>query len=437
MIWFSSMKMLTLNSSLVVDEIYTTLSDGFSYSVQLGNLALNLVVNQIFTESSGISSINASLISNWLFEQEAITNTYDLHIGSAAKDISLSLWLEGYDRSRVLGAVSSQFYTDNDFKIDFLDIGIDVDNGVFSFNFTDKQKLLDQGNSSMDDSTSVFLDSLDHSFRCLLFSLYFADSELASYLHLSKSTCDAIASYLFVTYQSKYQLYIWDVSNADYESIITFSFYLSFTFRAFNIKQFNMTINVSFQLLNLTLEAFLAETFTQYFSCRFSQNEGAYILDRAFLQIAFVEIQWSTAGSWFLAQASGSNTATTSQLEILTNIVSSFSNSWSDSWADHWTPITNSSSINSANATSSSTNTASTGSPKPNAGLSTGAKAGIGIGCAVAGALLIGFALYLYRAWAHRRLAKSNENGIAQAPIGANHEQIAEQDLGVFVPMRG
>lgn len=107
---YPSMEMLTPRSLIVVDETYITLLDGSSYPVQVGNLALGPGVNQTFTRESGQSSINASLIPGWFFEQATTANTYGLHIGLAAKGIPLSLWLGGYDRSRVLGAVSSQSY---------------------------------------------------------------------------------------------------------------------------------------------------------------------------------------------------------------------------------------------------------------------------------------------------------------------------------------
>ena len=156
---FSSWVVPNLSISLV-NEIYTTLPDGTSYPVQVGNLALGSSVNQSFTTGSG-PSINASLIPGWFYEQGVTGNSYGLHIGSAAMGIPLSLWLGGYDRSRVLGPVSSQpCFLQNRLRIDLLDLGIGVDNGASPFNFSTKQDILGQGNSSMGDSTSVNIDSL-------------------------------------------------------------------------------------------------------------------------------------------------------------------------------------------------------------------------------------------------------------------------------------
>ncbi|KAL8793459.1 MAG: hypothetical protein Q9195_003942 [Heterodermia aff. obscurata] len=370
---FSNWIVPNLSISLV-NEIYTTLPDGTSYPVQAGNLALGSAVNQSFTTSSG-PSINASLIPGWFYEQGVTGNTYGLHIGSAAMGIPLSLWLGGYDRSRVLGPVSSQPCFQNRLRIDLLDLGIGVDNGASPFNFSSRQNILDQGNSSMGDSTSVIIDSL-------------------------------------FTYRPKFQLYVWDVNDADYGPIVTSPSFLSFTFRASNLPQSNLTIKVPFQLLNLTLEAPISSEPTQYFPCRPPLAGGGYTLGRAFLQAAFVGVDWnSDTGTWFLAQAPGPNTAKTPQQETLTTTVSSSSDSWSDSWAGHWTPIKETSStINSTNATAVSGNTASTESSTPKAGLSAGAKAGIGVGCGLVGALLIGIGLYLYRSHSHSRLASASSS---------------------------
>ena len=163
---FSNWVVPNLSISLV-NEIYTTLPDGTSYPVQVGNLALGSAINQSFTTGFG-PSINASLIPGWFYDQGVTGNTYGLHIGSAAMGIPLSLWLGGYDRSRVLGPVSSQPCFQNRLRIDLLDLGIGVDNGASPFNFSSRHNILDQGNSSMGDSTSVTIDSLCRYFWCIL-----------------------------------------------------------------------------------------------------------------------------------------------------------------------------------------------------------------------------------------------------------------------------
>lgn len=395
-------------SITLFENLYFPLPDGSgAYPAELGTLSLggNTVVNQSFGSGrTDIPAVNASLIPGWFLGQEKVISSasYGLHIGSAAMGIPLSLWLGGYDRSRVLGPVSSQPYAGNTFKIDLLDIGIGVDNGASPFNFPERQNILAQGNVSMGDATSVAIHLL------------------APYIHLPKSTCDAIASYLPVTFQRKYGLYTWNTKSPKYEPIVTSPSFLSFTFRASNINQANLTIKVPFQLLNLTLQAPIAKTPTQYFPCRPPPDGGSYTLGRAFLQAAFVGVIWDPLeGAWFLAQAPGPKTAITSQQQSLTKTVTSSAESWTNTWSGHWTPIKETTStVNSTNTTepsgSSATATAAA-TPASGTGLSTGAKAGIGAGCAVAGILLLGLAILFFRKRSHARLASdaASPNGTA------------------------
>lgn len=404
-------------SIALVENISISFPSGSGgYPAELGSLALGSAINQSFTLGSGSPDINASLIPGWFFAQEKViaANTYGLHIGSAALGIPLSLWLGGYDRSRVLGPVSSQAYStqDGSLVIDLLDIEIGVDNGASPFNFSERRNILNQGNSSIGESITVSMNSL------------------APYLHLPKSVCDAIASYLPVSYQSKYGLYLWNTNDPHFKPIITSPSYLSFIFRATNLQQPNITIKVPFQLLNLTLQAPITNKPTQYFPCRPPSGGGEYTLGRAFLQAAFLGVIWDPqAGLWFLAQAPGPNTAQTSQQVPLTTTVSGSSNSWSDSWTGHWTPIKETTStVNATNSTVPEGPTTTTAPPAANSsspgGLSTGAKAGIGVGCAAAVATIIAVALFVYRSRSHARLASaasSHETPNAMGPDGHNN----------------
>ncbi|KAI4151203.1 MAG: hypothetical protein L6R39_002085 [Caloplaca ligustica] len=316
-------------------------------------------------------------------------------------DIPLSLWFGGYDRSRILGPVSSQPYTRFDFLMDLLDIGIGVDNGASPFEFSERQGILRQGSASMGDSTQVILDPQ------------------SPYLYLPQSTCDAIASYLPVTYQSKYKLYFWDTKDPKYQPIITSPSYLSFTFRASNMEQNNITVKVPFQLLNLTLQMPIIDTPTQYFPCQpvGAKDSPSYTLGRAFLQAAFLGVHWDEdRGLFYLAQAPGPNTARTPQQQEFNTTLSSSTNTWSDTWAGHWTPISETrSTINSTNGTATATasGAAATTSSAAKEGLSTGAKAGIGLGCAAVLALVAGVGLYLSRS---RSRARTTSEASSQRP---------------------
>ncbi|KAF4627049.1 hypothetical protein G7Y89_g11108 [Cudoniella acicularis] len=301
-----------------------------------------------------------------------------MHIGSAAMGIPGSLNIGGFDQSRAMGPVSSQVYSIDHLPIDLLDIGIGVAEGASPFNFTSQSGLLAKGNSSFGVATPVFVKAPD------------------PYIYLPQSTCDAITQYLPVTFQQKYVLYFWNTEDANYKRIVSSPSFLSFTFRLSGSLSQNMAINVPFALLNLTLTAPIISTPTQYLPLRPGQGpNGAYQLGRAFLQAAFVGVNWQTAGGdgngvWFLAQAPGPNMPSQNEVTTIaaknTTIVGS-ANSWQDTWKGVWTVLdSTSTSTGGANSTggAASTTPSSTGSPAN--GLPTGAIAGIAVG---AGALLL------------------------------------------------
>ncbi|KAL8980322.1 MAG: hypothetical protein Q9205_004560 [Flavoplaca limonia] len=357
-----------------------TLPDGSAgYPPQLGNLALGAPnIKQNF------DNISTNLIPSALnLSNQISSNTFGLHVGSAAMGIPLSLWLGGYDSSRVLGPVSSQPYFSDPCRIDLLDVGIGVDNGISPFPFVEKQGVLHQGNESISDSIQVTIEPL------------------APYLHLPQSACDAIASYLPVTYQNKYKLYFWNTEDPRYEPLVKSPSYLSFTFRATSLPQAELTIKVPFRLLNLTLQAPLIDRPTQYFPCQSPQADGMYTLGRAFLQAAFLGINWDQDNAtWWLAQAPGPDTGRTPLQEQFADPFRGSTATWSDSWKGHWTPLSQKISTDSSTGSTTMTDAAT-----PASGLSTGAKAGIGVGCAAAAALVAVAGLYFYRSRARARRA--------------------------------
>ena len=175
--------------------------------------------------------------------------------------------------------------------------------------------------------------------------------------------------------------------------IVTSPAYLSFTFRMNRSDSQNMTINVPFKLLNLILEEPLTHTLIQYFPCRPLTNGGSYTLGRAFLQAAFVGVNWQSDlnGSWFLAQAPGPNTpsstAVATPIGFSDTSISSSSNQWIDSWKGSWTVLDESSSSSNttaagSDATPSATNSSasSTSSSIGTKGISHSAIAGIVLG---------------------------------------------------------
>lgn len=368
--------------------------DGSEYQPQVGQLSLGpSATNQSFDLGSATPSINGTLIPGYLETEKVIPSaSYGLHFGSAALGPPLSLWIGGYDQSRVLGSISAQSYDVGSklFTIDLLDIGIGVDHGDSPFSYKRREGMLAEGNSSISNALSVVMNAA------------------APYLALPNSTCAAIMKDLPVTYDAKYGLYFWDIDAPQYARIINSPTYLSFTFRASGSITANLTINVPFRLLNLTLEAPLIKEPTTYFPCQPPQRSDQYSLGRAFLQAAFIGVDWSQGGKWFLAQAPGPNTSSTPSAVVYPNVLSdssSSSNKWSDTWEGYWTPLTEISN-SSAPTTPSTQNTESSETARAKAtssALSTGAKVGIGIGSAA----LVGITISVFCLFRRRRRART------------------------------
>ncbi len=378
----------------MLKNVSMTYPDGTMYPLQVGQLALGAsVANQSFSEGSGEPSVNATLAPNYLQKKQIIpTSSYGMHIGSAAFKLPLSLWLGGYDLSRVLGPVSAQPYSaniaNNNFFIDLLDIGVGIDHGGSPWPYQERDGLLAEKNGSIN-SVSVAMNSA------------------APYMYLPNSTCTALTQDLPVTYSAKYGLYLWNVFDPQYAKIITAPTYLSFIFRT-NAQ--NLTIKVPFQLLNLTLDTPLIDKPTPYFPCTTPQDSPSYSLGRALLQAAFIGVDWDEGlGQWFLAQAPGPNTASTpSQTAITGTTLKSSENDWAETWRPYWTalPTANQSppALTSQTSLAKSTNT-----PLPSH-LSPRASAGIGVGAAFLVLALFTGSIYCY----HRKRRRNQVP--AQAP---------------------
>jgi hypothetical protein len=133
------------------------------------------------------------VVAGWLWDEGAEnlrvpSNSFGLHIGSVAPKIATSLHFGGFDQNRVIGPVSAQL-GDIYGSVDLLDVQINVISGASPWSSPSIQGLLAKGSSSIGSAIPVYIDPL------------------AVYLGLPKSTCDAIAAQLPVTFQAKYGLY--------------------------------------------------------------------------------------------------------------------------------------------------------------------------------------------------------------------------------------
>ncbi|KAL8696527.1 MAG: hypothetical protein Q9224_002748 [Gallowayella concinna] len=393
-------------SCLMVNNAATTYADGTTYPLQIGQLALGpsnpggLRDQNKFSLPSG-----ANLVPGYLWTSGTMGSaSYGLHIGSAALNIPLSLWLGGYDESRVIQPVntlpSHNDFLDN-FFIDLVDIGIGVDNGGSPFPYMAKVGLLAEGNSSLNSPLSVNLNPA------------------APYLYLPRSTCDAIAKELPVSYQPKFGLYFWDVKDPRYHDIVTSPSYLTFAFRASNRQLESLTIKVPFALLNLTLDQPLVDFPTSYFPCQPPQASSTFALGRAFLQAAFIGGSWNEdSGHWYLAQAPGPDIPTTASPLLYAETINGSSTQWSDTWKIHWTPLSDAQSKVIEKSSPSSTVHR----------ISKGAYAGIGIGSAAAiGIATLAFILL----WRHRRRSK-NFNSFQSTKVKLGLQESVKTDQEIY-----
>ncbi|MCJ1312566.1 hypothetical protein MMC25_006240 [Agyrium rufum] len=357
-----------------VNSSNARLPNGNYYSTQVGSLALGAPdQSQHFGEQDG-SSITGNLITGYLSNQSIIpSSSWGLHIGSVPQKISGSLNLGGFDQSRALGKVGS-FDLDggNTPKVQLIGIEMGAITGGTPFNTTDITGLYQfDGNTS---APTILNPALP-------------------YLFLPQATCDAIAAYLPVTYQASVGLYTWNIDDPNYVTIVSSPAYLGFTFALPGGT--NMTIQVPFPLLNLTLEAPILNQPQAYFPCKpYYTPDGSYHLGRAFLQAAFLGINWDSR-KFFVAQAPGPNTGPSqitaihsSDTTIGSNTIDTYKGSWSAAWTPLPSPSSSSPSTNSSSAPESSGQPVSQNSSS-SSGLSDSAKIGIGVGIGIVVVLLI------------------------------------------------
>lgn len=291
---------------------------------------------------------------------------------------------------------------------------------------------------------------------------------------MSPETCAAIAKDLPVTLDTQLGLYIWNTADPQYEKILKSSAYLAFVFQ--KATGGNLTIKVSFQLLNLTLEAPIVIGTRQYFPCRpfhALDGSGDYFLGKAFLQAAFIGMNWQENQIWFLAQAPGPGVRGSNIRPIGptdTAISADPNGNFAETWADNWKApmaIKNNRSITATPNTNGKKGAANTSVSKSPTAVPTGAtngqkdasesempsktKAGIAVGVAV-GALAVAGAVLLSCIRGRRTavppqgkvVAKQHgrcvyeKDGVAQIPEigeGLRHEadndhEIYELDIG-------
>ncbi|KAJ9615311.1 hypothetical protein H2200_001386 [Cladophialophora chaetospira] len=373
-------------SNVSISAIYNatyTLHNGTTYPLDVGFVSLGASNNQFFGDSDGTILYTANMVPLNLSATGKIpSNAWGMHIGSVYPIVKPSLILGGYDRSRVIGDVSTwstQIVTTSDMIINLLDVSIGVETGAPPFPSFSKSGLLMDAGQVVD-------------------TLTVRPNPTVPYLYLPGDSCKAITSQLPVTYIQSLDLYSWNVTSPDYQNIVSSPSYLAFTFQVHESSD-NMTIKVPFALLNLTLTPPLMDDPTQYFPCKSyspqgpnSQSGNEYHLGRAFLQAAFIGMNWNQ-DIWWMAQAPGPYRLPVPDTITILNSTTELqpggnSSAWAASWSNILKPLCIHGESVSSNCASSDT------------GLSTSAKAGIGIGAAFGALILLASIFFLFQ---HRK----------------------------------
>ncbi|GJN79647.1 hypothetical protein PLIIFM63780_003164 [Purpureocillium lilacinum] len=369
---------------------------GVWYPIFAGCLSVGAeAVNQTYTQDDA-PAINASVIPWYLSRHRSTpSSSFGMHVGSAVSSSAMtgSLLYGGYDRNRVVGDVLGMdgVFTD---AILLKDVGIRVVRGVSPFAFESKDGLLAGGNISLSSGVSVRMDAC------------------SPYLTLPRSTCDSIAANLPVHYNASLGLYIWNTEDPKYDQIVRSASALTFTLSSANKE---LTVNVPFHHLNLTLVSPLSHKPTPYFPCS-TGGTGSYVLGRAFFQDVFMGANWERK-RWWLAQAPGPKfQAGSNVVSILkgdTNIYSGGSD-WASSWDGVWTELKAPGPNNSTGSNGTVSN--GPGAAPPSSGLSTGAKVGIGAGAGVGVIICACAAVFLWR----RKSQRARQTEVAQGQNAQN-----------------
>ena len=336
-----------------------------------------------------------------------VSNSYGLHIGSAALGYPGSLIWGGYDKGRIIGPVVS--HNGAGFgDVTLRDIVIGVEVGASPFPFASRSGLLlsgGDGNPTQQPLPTVLYPDIP-------------------YIFLPRPAMEAIVENLPVTLKGGY--YLWNTDDPAYRKIVTSPAYLGFVFPSTSgtLTNANITIKVPFTLLNLTLEPSISglEKAVPYFPIAenvVSQTDPeSVMLGRAFLQAAFIGTNWGNNASW-LAQAPGPG-KTKSGLGVYprdilqsdtTLDVESGDTLFRDSWEGYWTPISHSN---------------PTPIPHPNH-LTGGDIAGIVIGVVAFIALLIGVILFVKRRRGSSKGVREIDPSQRQSDLGGKSELEAKE----------
>lgn len=317
--------------------------------------------------------------------------SFGVHVGSVDFNVSGSLTLGGYDRSRCI----TEPIVSDDIFVTLVKVSLGIATG----------------NSSFIDLPQGATTNLLQANGSVVSELSIRPNPGMPYIYLPRETCDAIASHLPVTYSRDFNIYFWNVGDPAYERIVRSPHYLSFAFASGS--GLTRSIDVPFALLNLTMGEPLLSTPTPYFPCSpWLPSAAPYNFGRSFLQAAFLAQNWQ-AGKLYLAQAPGPDHAAPDIQPIVDTETTLRSLADAPTWFSTWSATYEALAKSSNNSSSTSKSDESSG------GVSKGTIAGAVIGALAGIALILGFLLWLIRRHKKTRAAVAHQEtaSIATEPL--------------------
>lgn len=343
--------------------------------------------------------------------------------------------LGGYDRSRCLTDGIAATIEDNGVYFGLLDIAVNVSSGGFAW------KDVDTGHVN-----GLLLEDDGDPPDALPMSIF--TNPFVPYMYLPKSTCDAIAALLPVTYDPAYKLYFWDTTSPAYIPITTSFHHLIFTFATDSGDPTASTIKIPFALLNLNLTSPLVETPTPYFPCSpWDQIDTStvYTLGRAFMQAATLARNRHEDAT-LLSQAPGpayENESIITFHRAATSLLLNFERpSWEDTWAGTLKALPSRDDgsaelqeVDSGGSSNNNNNTDGNNANDDGTGISTGAIAGIAVAIVLAVLAILGLILWRLRRRKARKVAAGDASHGFMASLPPQKQENESSTFSGEVPV--
>lgn len=301
------------------------------------------------------------------------SKTFGLHIGSASLRQPGSLILGGYEQNRALGPVGvfNFNHSDGDTQAFLIDLTLGVETGGSPFEKDVKLGSIWKGPAGDEEA-----EGENQLYGGVRNSMVVSITTLDAYIRLPGDNCESVAKHLPVTWRKDLELYTWNTNDPSFQRIVGSPAYLGFVLSDSSAR--NLTIKIPFKLLNLTLDAPIVDTPTQYFPCLSGQAVRGQ-LGRAFLQGAFMGMNYEKH-LMYLAQAPGPDMEQSVVKEHWvedTSITTNPAESFEKTWRSTWNVIEDG---DDKSSLGSQTEKGGTEGSSPSGGLSTGAIVGLIVG---------------------------------------------------------